>query len=142
MLGRPDLHVSERELRTWQPWTAAVLGALAALDGPLGDAPPERLLTHFHPLVAGAAVLLTVLRDEADGAAVAWARVVVTDDEVRVPLVNGQWLTVHGLRRVAPEAALSDSWLTALVALAQVTLQTTARWPGLPPTLPPTLRRN
>src|SRR4051794_16201130 len=106
-LGIPVLPVSDRELRAWQPWTAAVLGALAALDGPLADDPPAYLLSQFHPLVAGAAALLTVLRDEAAGVAVGWEGVVVADGQLRVPLVDGQQLTLHGLACVAPHTAPS-----------------------------------
>jgi hypothetical protein len=133
---------AEGELRKWHAWVAAVLGALSALDGPLGDAPPEHLAASFHPLVAGAAALLAALRDEANGVAVAWDRTTVERDAVCVVLVDGHTLRVEGLERVAPGAALGESWLTAVVALAQATLQATARWPALPPTLPAALRRN
>jgi hypothetical protein len=141
-LGTPVLPVSDHEVRAWQPWTAAVLGALAALDGPLADDPPERLLIHFHPLVAGAAALLTVLREEAVGVLVGREGVVVANGALRVPLVDGRQLTLHGLVCVASHTAPADTWLTALMGLAQATLQGTARWPGLPPILPVSLRRN
>ncbi len=100
------------------------------------------MLTHFHPLVVGAATLLSVLRDEAAGVAVAWDRVAVSGGGVCVPLVDGQEITGRGLERVAPAAARRDTWLRALIGLAQATLQTTGRWPDLPPSLPATLRCN
>jgi hypothetical protein len=34
-LGRPSLPTSEADLHRWQPWAAAVLGALATLGDPL-----------------------------------------------------------------------------------------------------------
>jgi hypothetical protein len=141
-LGTPQTFEADGELRRWQPWVASVLGGLSALDGPLGDAPPEHLRTYFHPLVVGAAALLAVLRDEADGVAIAWDRTTVGGGRVCVALLNGEAITVEGLQRAAPDATPDDAWLTALVALAQVTLQATARWPALPPTLPVALRRN
>jgi hypothetical protein len=141
-LGVPALPVTGDNLRDWQTWTAAVLGALAALDGPLADALPEDLLTHFDPLVVGAAALLIVLRDEADGQAVAWDDTRIEGRRVRVLLANGRGLLVRGLDRVAPADAVLESWLTAVVGLAQVTLQAVNRWPDLAPTLPATLRYN
>ena len=142
MLGTPAMFGVEGELREWQAWVAAVLGALSALDGPLGDGPPDQLGAYFHPVVAGAAALLAVLRDEANGVAVAWDRTTVDGDAVCVVLADGHSLRVEGLDRVSPEAASAEAWLMALVALAQLTLQTTARWPALPTTLPAALRRN
>ncbi len=140
-LGIPTLPVTDAELEGWQSWTAAVLGALAALDGPLGEAPPEALLTHFHPLVLGAAVLLAVLRDEATGEPLTWPATAVEEDDVRVRFADGRGVRVSGLRRIAPPAP-DDSWLTALVALVQVTLRAVDRDPDLAPALPPTLRFN
>ena len=141
-LGTPALPVTDEDLQQWQAWTAAVLGALAALDGPLGDAPPEALLAHFDPLVAGAAALLIALRDEAGGQAVNWSATRVRAGGVRAHFTDGRSVQVSGLLRVAPLAAARDAWLTAVVGLAQVTLQTVDRWPDLAPALPATLRFN
>ncbi len=140
-LGIPRLPATDDELHTWQPWAAAVLGALAALDGPLGEAPPEELRAYFHPLVAGAAALLWVLGDEARGQAVAWTASTLTANGVLMRFVDGRTVLVSGLQRVA--APLDDSsWLTALLALAQITLQAAERWPELRPLLPAALRYN
>lgn len=141
-LGAPRPFAGEGELRKWHAWVASVLGALSALDGPLGEAPPEQLGAYFHPLVAGAAALLAALRDEASGVAIAWNRTTVDGGVIHVALVNGDALSLQGLDRLAPAASARDAWLTAVVALAQVTLQATSRWPAIPATLPAALRRN
>src|ERR687886_234950 len=89
-LGVPGLLATQEDLWAWQPWAAAVLGALAALDRPLDDASPEQLLAYFHPLVAGAAALLVVVRNESQEVAVAWDAVALQDDAVHVCFVDGR----------------------------------------------------
>ena len=139
-LGRPTLPTSEADLRRWQPWAAAVLGALAALDGPLGAAGPDALGAYFPPLVVGAATLLVVLREECRDVAVAWGQVALDADGVRVRFVDGRSVTVGQLERLA--AGADRSWLAALIGLAQLTVQAVDRWPELPPALPAPLRTN
>ena len=140
-LGRPTLPTSEADLCRWQPWAAAVLGALAALDGPLGTAGPRALSAYFPPLVVGAATLLVVLRDECRDVAVAWDAVALGAGGVRVRFVDGRSVTVADLERLAPAGA-DRSWLAALIGLAQLTVQAVDRWPELPPALPAPLRTN
>src|SRR5262249_1615239 len=141
-LGIPRLPARDDELEAWQPWAAAVLGALAALDGPLGEAPPEELRAYFHPLVAGAAALLWVLSDEARGEAVGWPACAPTAGGLLIRFVDGRTLLVSGLARVAVPLDDNVAWVTALLALAQITLQATQRWPDLAPLLPAALRYN
>jgi hypothetical protein len=141
-LGIPHLPATADELESWQPWAAAVLGALAALDGPLGETSPEELRAYFHPLVAGAAALLWVLSDEARGQEVAWPACAPTAGGILMRFVDGRAVLVSGLVRVAAPQDDDVAWLTALLALAQITLQAAQRWPELRPLLPAALRYN